>query len=632
MNSQTMSSEETIARKLKDLPDLPGCYIMKDVAGAVIYVGKALSLKNRVRSYFHGAHDPKTEALVENIADFETVVVTSEADALILECNLIKEYQPYYNILLRDDKHYPYLCLTLSESFPRLIVARRTKNDGNKYFGPYVSAGQMRYAIQIIRDIFPLRTCSGKDFRQGQRACLNVHIGRCLAPCEGRVSTEEYERLAVGVQQFLLGKTKELIHRTEQDMHRASQELRFEEAARLRDALLALNEVQHQQQLDQRDVNGNYDVIATASREDLAVVQVFFVRQGKVVGREHFFMSDALTAGVEDATNTATLLRRFLQEYYGGGEFMPRRLYTGSLPEDAELLQKIFSLRYGHKVEIISPRRGDKLRLVKLVRQNAQLTLDQRLNSRERQEQRAAAGLEQLRQELGLKRAPVRMECYDISHIQGSYMVGSMVVFLNGVASPKHYRRFRIKTLSQSNDFAALQEVIERRVKRGRAEREERKQLPDFGNFPDLLVIDGGKGQLSAVCQRLQELGEANFDIIALAKEEEEIFKPGCSGPVRLPYESPGLQLLQGLRDEAHRFAVTYHRKLRGKGQTASLLDAAPGIGPTRRKSLLKSFGSLQAIRRAALEELAAAPGMNKAVAARLYTWLREDRSTNRNE
>ncbi|MCL1906186.1 MAG: helix-hairpin-helix domain-containing protein, partial [Clostridiales bacterium] len=309
-----------------------------------------------------------------------------------------------------------------------------------------------------------------------------------------------------------------------------------------------------------------------------------------------------------------------------------RRLYTGSLPEDAELLQKIFSLRYGHKVEIISPRRGDKLRLVKLVRQNAQLTLDQRLNSRERQEQRAAAGLEQLRQELGLKRAPVRMECYDISHIQGSYMVGSMVVFLNGVASPKHYRRFRIKTLSQSNDFAALQEVIERRVKRGRAEREERKQLPDFGNFPDLLVIDGGKGQLSAVCQRLQELGEANFDIIALAKEEEEIFKPGCSGPVRLPYESPGLQLLQGLRDEAHRFAVTYHRKLRGKGQTASLLDAAPGIGPTRRKSLLKSFGSLQAIRRAALEELAAAPGMNKAVAARLYTWLREDRSTNRNE
>ena len=618
------STTENIANKLAALPDLPGCYLMKDEAGAVIYVGKALSLKNRVRSYFHGAHDPKTAALVENIADLETVVVGSEAEALILESNLIKEYQPYYNIMLRDDKHYPYLCLTLSERFPRLIVARRTKNDGNKYFGPYASAGQMRRAMQIIRDIFPLRACSGQEIKAGQRACLNFHIGRCLAPCEGRVSAEEYGRLAEGVQQFLLGKTRELIRRTEQEMQQASLDMRFEEAARLRDALRALNEVQQQQQLDQRDTKGHYDVITAACGEDMAVVQVFFVRRGKVVGREHFFMSDALNPGGAQEEHTATLLRRFLQEYYGGGEFMPRRLYTAPLPEDTELLQQIFSRRYEHKVEIIRPLRGDKLRLINLVKQNAQLTLDQHLNSRERREQRATAAVEQLRQELNLQRAPVRMECYDISHIQGAYMVGAMAVFINGVASPKHYRRFKIKTLEGSNDFAALQEVIERRVRRGRAKREERKQPPDFGVFPDLMVIDGGKGQLTAVCERLQELGETDLAVIALAEEEEKIFKPGSSAPIRLPFESPGLQILQSLRDEAHRFAITYHRRLRGQGQTASALDEAPGIGPARRNSLLKSFGSLQAIRRAAPEELAAAPGMNKAAAAKLYAWLHE--------
>jgi len=624
MPSQNPAITEKIACKLNALPERPGCYLMKDEAGEVIYVGKALSLKNRVRSYFHGLHDPKTEAMLQYVADFDTVVVASEAEALILECNLIKQYQPYYNILLRDDKHYPYLCLTFSERFPRLIVARRTKNDGNKYFGPYASAGQMRHAMQLIRDIFPLRSCSEHRFKAGQRACLNAHIGRCLAPCEGRVSEEEYGWLALGVQQFLQGKTRELIRRVEQDMRQASADLRFEEAARLRDSLRALNEVQRQQQLDQRDMEGHYDVIAAAQGEGQAVVQVFFVRQGKVVGREHFFLSDALGGGEGKEARECTLLRRFLQEYYGGGEFMPRRLYCDPLPEDAELLQQIFAQRYGHKISILRPQRGDKLRLLKLVRQNAALTLEQHLNARERREQRAALGLEQLRQELDLTATPTRLECYDISHIQGSYIVGSMAVFLNGIPSPKHYRRFKIKTLSGSNDFAALQEVIERRVKRGRAEREERKQPLDFGNFPDLLVIDGGKGQLSAVCERLRELGETRLAVIALAKEHEEIFRPGFAAPLCLPYESPGLQILQNLRDEAHRFAVSYHRRLRGQGQTASVLDGAPGIGPARRQALLQCFGSLKAIRQAAMEELAAAPGMHKAAAVRLYDWLRE--------
>ena len=623
MPQQKFANHEPISAKLKALPDLPGCYLMKDAAGTVIYVGKALSLKNRVRSYFSGAHDLKTAVLVENTVDFETVVVDSEADALILECNLIKEYQPHFNIMLKDDKHYPYLCLTLNEEFPRLLVARRAKNDGHKYFGPYASASQMRRAMQIIRDIFPLRTCSGRSFRAGQRACLNKHIGRCLAPCEGQVKQEEYARLAIGVTQFLQGKTRELVRQTEQEMRQASEDLRFEEAARLRDALVALNQVQHQQQMDQSTAQGYYDVIATAYAEDVAVTQVFFVRQGKVVGREHFFMSNALPLLDTEETHSATVLRRFLQEYYSG-EFIPRRVYCSPLPEDATLLEQIFATRYGHKVEIMRPQRGDKLRLIKLVAHNAQLTLDQYLNSRERREQRAALGLEQLRLKLNLKSAPTRMECYDISHIQGAYMVGSMAVFLNGIPAPKHYRRFKIKTLSQSNDFAALQEIIERRVKRGRAERQERKEPLDFGNFPDLVVIDGGKGQLSSVCERLGELGEKNLQVIALAKEQEEIFLPHNLEPLRLPYESPGLQILQNLRDEAHRFAITYHRKLRGQGQTVSLLDNAPGIGPARQKSLLKTFGSIAIIRKATVEELAATPGMTKPAATRLHEWLRE--------
>jgi len=621
MTPQTNAIEENIARKLAALPENPGCYLMKDEAGAVIYVGKAVNLKNRVRSYFHGAHDPKTTALVENIADFDTVVVNSEADALILECNLIKEYQPYYNILLRDDKHYPYLCLTLSEDFPRLLVARRAKNDGNKYFGPYVGVSGMRHVMHIISKIFPLRSCSGRPWRPGQRACLNAHIGRCLAPCEGRVSEPEYARLVEGVQQFLQGKTRDLIRRFEQDMLLASEELRFEEAARLRDTLRNLQEVQAQQQIDKSGMGGNHDIIAAACAGGQAVVQVFFVRQGKVVGREHFFMSDALRPADDSAVHQATLLRRFLQEYYGGGEFMPRRVYSDPLPEDAELLQRIFSERFEHKVELLQPQRGDKLRLLRLVKQNAQLTLDQYLNSRERREERAAAGLEQLRQELGLRRAPTRMECYDISHIQGAYMVGAMAVFINGVAAPKHYRRFKIKTVQGSNDFAALQEVMERRWQRGLKEREANKQPFDFGNFPDLIVIDGGKGQLSAVCERLQAMN-AQPDIIALAKEQEEIFLPQRPDSLRLPYESPGLQILQSLRDETHRFAITYHRQLRGKGQVKSALDDIPGIGPARKKALLQTFGSLKAIKQAAVEELAATPGMNKAAAAKLYAQL----------
>ena len=606
---------DIVQEKLKKLPDLPGCYLMKDSRGTIIYVGKAVNLKNRVRSYFHGAHDPKTELLVANIADFETVVVQNEQEALILEANLIKQHSPHYNILMRDDKHYPYLRLTMNEDFPRLFVARRARPDGSKYFGPYPNAGAMHRAVEVIRGIYPLRTCKGKSFRKNQRACLNAHIGRCKAPCEGRISKEEYAALVEGVSLFLQGKTKSLIRREQELMEQDAAALRFEEAARHRDALRALEKVQARQQIDQGTGRGDYDLLAVAAAEDQAVTQVFFVRGGQVVGREHFFLTNA-APGMEPL-----LLQRFIQEYYGGGQFLPTALCCNYLPEDAALLADMLSAQCGHKVELTVPQRGDKRRLLRLVEENAALVLHSFLDSRQRREERSAAALEELRLTLGLPATPARIECYDISHVQGTHMVGSMVVFKNGVATPKLYRRFKIKTLDGSNDFAALQEVLERRWRHGWSEREAGR-TDNFAEFPDLLVIDGGKGQLSSVCERLREIGAQAPAVISLAKQEEEVFVPGQSAPLVLPRSSAALQLLQQLRDEAHRFAVTFHRELRGKGQTRSLLDDAPDIGPARKQSLLKCFGSLKNIKAATVDELAAAPKMTRAAAQELYAFL----------
>jgi len=610
---------EVIRQKLNQLPDAPGCYLMKDSGGKIIYVGKAVNLKNRVRSYFHGSHDPKTERLVEKIADFETVVVKSEAEALILEANLIKEYEPHYNILMRDDKHYPYLRLTLDEDYPRLLIARRAKADGSKYFGPYPSVGSIHKAKELVKDIFPLRSCNTRSFRVGQRACLNAHINRCSAPCEEKISKEAYGRIVEDVSLFLQGKMPALIRQREKEMAEAAAQMRYEEAARHRDALAVLRNLAARQEIDSSSGQGDFDVIAVAAEEDQAIVQLFFVRGGTVVSRDHFKMSGG-ESGAEPL-----LLRRFLQEYYGGGDRIPPELYLDILPEDAPLLEIAFCATAGHKVRLIVPQRGTKLRLLNLVKENARLILDSYLKARERQEEKNAAALEALRQELSLESTPGRIECYDISHIQGSDMVGSMVVFVNGAASPKLYRHFRIKTLAGSNDFAALQEVLERRWKRGLAEREQDKQPLDFGVFPDLIVIDGGKGQLSSVITCLNELPGKKPLIISLAKQFEEIYLPGQSAPLRLAAENPALLLMQRLRDEAHRFAITYHRNLRKKRQTRSLLDDAPGIGPQRQKSLLKCFGSLKAIMAASEAELAVAPGMNRKAAAFLFRYLHEN-------
>ena len=613
-----------IAEKLKQLPDLPGCYLMKDDTGTVIYVGKAVNLKRRVSSYFRGSHDPKTELLVADIADFETVVVDSEAEALILEANLVKRHMPHYNILLRDDKHYPYLRLTLNEEYPRLLIARRAAGDGSRYFGPYPNAGAMHKAVEAILELFPLRSCNGATLKKGRRACLNAHIGRCSAPCEDKISREDYLALVDQVSHFLQGKSHELIKRERQAMEEAASVLDFEEAARHRDRAAALEQLQEKRLLDTGTGSGDYDVIAAAcgnedglNDDNTSVVQVFFLRDGVVVSREHFFLNHGSLGG------EAEVLSRFIIDYYGGGDRAPGLICCSAAPEDKAALEELLSSQCGHKVTISVPQRGDKKRLLGLVAENARIVLLNHLTSRLRREEKAAAGLEELRRVLELPRTPSRIECYDISHVQGTHMVGSMTVFTNGVTDPKQYRRFKIKTLDGSNDFAALQEVLERRWKHGLEDRTQGKN-DGFALFPDLLVIDGGKGQLSSVCQRLKDIGAEPAAIVSLAKREEEVFLPGRSQSVLLPRDSEALHILQQIRDEAHRFAITFHRELRGKDQTRSLLDEAPGIGEKRRTSLLKSFGSVDGVKAATIDQLAAAPGMNTRAATELYEYLRQ--------
>ena len=617
-----------LQEKLAQLPNNAGVYLMKDSEGQIIYVGKAACLKNRVRSYFQDPArlDPKTAALVEHIADFETIIVDNPNEALILESNLIKQYDPHYNIRLRDDKHYPYLKLTMTEAFPRLVIARRAKNDGNRYFGPYVNSGAMHQAQKLIKKMFPLRSCTAKSWPANHRACLNAHIGLCKAPCMGKISQEEYGKIVQQVSDFLEGKTKTLSREIKAEMEKASAELRFEDAARLRDLAQTVEEMYQRQQLDQSSREENYDILATAIGGGQCVLQVFFVRGGKVIGRDHFFILNT------EPGDEPQVLKSFLVEYYGGANAMPPYLLFPVLPEDAAELAALFSERAGHKVRFQVPQRGDKRRLLNLVVNNAQLVLDQYLNSRERKEEEAAAGLEGLRLALHLPNLPKRMECYDISHIQGTSMVGSMVVFEGGHPAPKLYRHFRIKEVEGNNDFASLQEVLRRRFQRGLEERATGKNPLDFGVFPDLLIIDGGKGQLSAVCATLAQMGVTPKAIISLAKAEEEIFLPGQSESLRLDRNDPALKLLQRIRDEAHRFAIQHHRKLRAKAQTHSVLEDIPGVGPANRRRLLAAFGSVKAIKSASLEELAAVKGISTKTAAQIYQHFHQAEEGNVND
>lgn len=604
---------EKIEEKLQNLPASPGVYLMRDEAGKVIYVGKALSLKSRVRSYFNelGGHSEKTKALVRHIRDLEWILTDSEVEALILECNLIKKYKPKYNIRLMDDKSYPYLKVTVGEEYPRLELVRHMSQDGARYFGPYTSTGAVHETLKMLRQLFPLRTCkTTAHWGKQARPCLNAHIGRCLAPCMGKADQADYQQMIREVILFLEGKQETLCRHLETEMLKASEALEFEKAARLRDQRMAIEKVVEKQKMvsEKRDT---YDVINYARGSRKVCVQVFFIREGKLQGRESFFMEGI--QGEED------VLTPFLRQYYSRVQHIPGEIYVPA-PETGEeegVTEAWLSKLRGHKVQVKVPKRGDRKELMAMVGKNARDLL--LLNERQQDQQgdRAQQGLEELKNVLGLAEVPHRMECYDISHISGTETVASMVVSVDGKARPDLYRRFKIRMVEGNNDFASMAEVILRRFSKARIADER------FGWLPDLVVIDGGVGQLSSARSILELVGLEALPTVGLAKQFDWIYQPNQPDPVVLGHKSPGLQLLQQLRDEAHRFAITYHRLLRGKRNLTSALDEIPGLGPKGKKALLQRFElSLKNIMNASLEALEQTPGISKKAAASVYDWF----------
>lgn len=618
---------EALREQIANLPEHPGVYLMKDEAGTVIYVGKAINLKNRVRSYFQGfsRHNPKTQAMVKKIHSFELLLVNNEVEALLLESNLIKAYRPKYNIQLRDDKNYPYLCLTMTEEFPRLILARRYKDNGDLFFGPFVNTGKMWATVKLIQQIFPLRTCKERQLSKRSRPCLNAHIGKCKAPCAGKITKEQYMEMVEQVKLFLQGKIQTVAEGLQKQMEAASEEMRFEDAARYRDQLLAVKEIVKEQHISESSAH-NRDVVSMALGAHYGVVQLFFVRSGKIVGREHFFLEQIEEESEQD------VLANFLQQYYSVADYLPKEILISHSLGDTLLSQveTLLSAKKGSRIKLVTPQKGDKRRLIELALDNAKLVLNQRLQKEEREENFGVRAMEELRQILNLPKTPLRIEGYDISHMQGSYTVGAMVVFQNGIPDKKEYRHYRMKTIDWIDDYGSLREMVGRRMRRGQIEKDQqikegKIEKQTFARFPDMILIDGGKGQLSAVKSLLDEMGYSDMPIFSLAERLEEIYRPGCPEPIVLPRESYALQLLQQIRDESHRFGITRHRYLRGKGQTASVLDTIPGIGEKRRLALLKHFGSPARIAKAEIDELALVPGMDHRAAEAVYTFFRRE-------
>ena len=597
---------DSIKNALAVLPDKPGVYLMHDAEGKVIYVGKAVVLKNRVRSYFRNlaSHTPKVKAMVAKIAEIETIVTSSEVEALILECNLIKKYRPRYNISLKDDKTYPYLKVTLQEDFPRLYMTRRLMRDGSKYYGPYADAGAMHATVKLLRSMFPLRTCRKMN---PDRPCLNYHIKRCLAPCAGYVSKEEYGQMIKSVCMVLDGRTTELERDLKQRMQAAAEDYAFEEAARLRDQLQAVERLNESQKAVTNN-GGDMDIIGFAQDMTGNCLQIFFVRKGKLIGRDNFFLQDGGEAQQE-------VLTAFIKQYYNDATFIPREIVLPQLPEaeEQQLIEAWLSGKAERKVELFVPQRGVKRELLQLANDNALKLLSERLRKGSLSLKNDEQAAEELQQALGLEHSLERMDCFDISHTQGSETVASMVVFRKGSISKKDYRKYKIVSAEgKPDDFKSMQEVVYRRYK-------------DYEDLPNLVVINGGKGQLSSALEVIRGLGLADLPVVGLAKREEEIFIPHQSTSILLDRDSAALHLIQRIRDEAHRFAITFHRKLRGKRNLVSVLDHVEGIGPKRRQALWKAFKTLEAMKAASVEELAAVEGMNTAVAQTLYDFFRLD-------
>jgi excinuclease ABC subunit C len=618
-----MEVSEHLQGILDTLPTKPGCYLMKNADGKIIYVGKAVNLRARVRSYFHSdsSHDNKTRRLVHEIKDIEWIVVGSELEALILEMNLIKRHRPHFNVRLKDDKRYPYIKIHWADPYPKVTVTRQMADDGSRYFGPYTSVWAVHQTLDVLRRVFPYLTCDREITGTDTRACLYYDIKLCTAPCIGVVNQEEYRQMISDLQDFLNGQSDPIVKRLGKEMAKASEELRFEKAAAVRDQLKAIQAIVERQKIVFNTDYLDSDVIAMARADGEACVQIFFIRGGKLIGREYFILE-----GTEETTNTE-VMEQFVKQFYTEAANVPQQVMLPEEIEEAKIIgQWLRSRRGGEKVELFVPREGQPQELVQMAAENASETLSALRAQWQADTHKQEQALAELQEALKLSEPPNRIECYDISNTQGTATVGSMVVFEQGVPSKKLYRRFNVKSVPGApDDFASMEEVLTRRFRRWQAAQEavaDPGSKPDasFSFLPDLVIIDGGKGQLSRVIKVLDQFELSDkVPVVGLAKREEEIFFPNKSKPTMLPRHSQGLYLVQRIRDEAHRFAITAHRNRRSKLGLASQLDSIPGIGPTRRKALLKHFGSIDKIKGASIEELKTVVPANAAEAIKAH-------------
>ena len=612
-----------VEQRLLATPESPGVYLMKDGRGVVLYVGKAAILRNRLKQYFGSpANLPnKIQRMLGHLQDFEYIVTDSPAEALILENTLIKRYKPRYNARLKDDKTYPYLKIDLNEEFPRVYITRKVTKDGARYFGPFATSGTVRKTMDLVKRLFPYRSCTKSITGKDARPCLEYYINRCVAPCTGYATKEDYAKVISQVVMFMDGETGTVTRDLKQNMNQASEELQFERAAVLRDRIKAVEKVAEEQRIkvDSNPVS-DMDVIALAQGNNEAWVEVFFIRNGKLIGRDHFFMQ-----GTQDDTEELVLGQFVKQFYQTAALVVPPRIIIQHLPEDSETITEWLRQVRNGAVRLVCPQRGIHKQLIQTVADNARQGLAQHRITWMGDTDVIQQATADLQEELSLPLPLHRMECYDISHIQGSNTVASMVVFEDGKPKTSHYRRFKMKTVDGVDDFASMREVLRRRFNRLASARaieqrgeEDRPSVDSFGVIPDLVLIDGGKGQLSAALEVLLEMGLDDIPLASLAKENEELFVPHTPEPIILPRDSQALYLVQRIRDEAHRFAITYHRNLRSKNSLKSPIDNVSGIGPKRKRMLMRRFGTLKGIKEAAVDDLASVPGMTRSLAIRL--------------
>lgn len=600
-----------IQEHLKKLPSEPGVYLMKDKYDHIIYVGKAISLKNRVRQYFQSSknHTSKVKSMVKNIYKFEYIITDSELEALILECNLIKRYRPKYNVVLRDDKTYPYIKVTTNEDYPRILKVRRVLKDKAKYFGPYTNITAVNDTLELISSTYPIRSCKidiDKAIKNKTRPCLNLHINKCLGPCTGNVSKEEYGKMIEEIIMYLSGKEEKLMELLKEKMNESSMNFRFEEAAVYRDKIKSLEEMIQKQKIDATVSDLNQDVVAMARAHNEACVQVFFIRNGKIVGREHFILE-----GVMDSPR-ASILSSFVKQFYNEQEYIPKELIIEDEIEDSSILEEWLSSKKGQKVTIRVPQKGEKKSLVEMVRKNAVEYLEKFSDMNKRKYEKSIGALEELKQILNLEKLPIRIEAYDISNIQGVDSIGSMVVYTNAKKDKKEYRRYKIKTVIGPNDYDSMAEIVDRRLK--------------HGNLPDLILLDGGKGQVSAV-KKVLELNDVDIPLWGMYKDDKHRTKGLIckEKEIELDKTTNLYRFIASIQEEVHNYAITYHRSLRNKALTKSILDDIQGIGEKRKKSLLNHFKDVDAIKKATMEELLEVDGMNKSIADNVYNFFRKE-------